>query len=75
VPIWVRRPCAQIALGSHRVEEESTMIERPQLITESGASVSDNEQSQTAGPDGPVLVQDMCLLEKPARFSRERITE
>jgi catalase len=51
------------------------MIERPKLTTESGAPVPDNQQSQTAGPDGPVLIQDMHLLEKLARFNRERIPE
>jgi catalase len=51
------------------------MTDRPQLTTESGAPVPDNQHSQTAGPGGPVLVQDMHLLEKLARFNRERIPE
>jgi catalase len=45
------------------------------LTTESGAPVADNQNSQTAGPDGPVLLQDQHLLEKLARFNRERIPE
>ena len=45
------------------------------LTTESGASVADNQNSQTAGPDGPVLIQDHHLIEKLARFNRERIPE
>jgi catalase len=45
------------------------------LTTESGAPVADNQRSQTAGPDGPVLLQDQHLLEKLARFNRERIPE
>ncbi len=45
------------------------------LTTESGASVADNQNSQTAGPAGPVLLQDQHLLEKLARFNRERIPE
>jgi catalase len=48
---------------------------RPVLTTESGAPVADNQRSQTAGPTGPVLVQDQQLLEKLARFNRERIPE
>lgn len=48
---------------------------RPTLTTESGAPVGDNQHSQTAGPSGPVLLQDHHLLEKLARFNRERIPE
>ncbi len=51
------------------------MSERPTLRTESGAPVADNQQSQTAGPNGPVLLQDQHLIEKLARFNRERIPE
>jgi catalase len=35
----------------------------------------DNQRSQTAGPTGPVLLQDAHLVEKLARFNRERIPE
>jgi catalase len=45
------------------------------LRTESGAPVADNQNSQTAGPRGPVLLQDQHLLEKLARFNRERLPE
>ncbi|MCL1593773.1 MAG: catalase [Actinomycetia bacterium] len=45
------------------------------LTTESGAPVADNQQSQTAGSQGPVLIQDQHLIEKLARFNRERIPE
>jgi catalase len=45
------------------------------LTTESGAPVADNQNSQTAGPSGPVLLQDQHLIEKLARFNRERIPE
>jgi catalase len=48
---------------------------KPILTTESGAPVVDNQRSQTAGPSGPVLLQDQHLLEKLARFNRERIPE
>jgi catalase len=51
------------------------MDKPPRLTTESGAPVADNQHSQTAGPGGPVLVQDQHLLEKLARFNRERIPE
>jgi catalase len=45
------------------------------LTTESGAPIADNQNSQTAGPGGPVLIQDHNLIEKLARFNRERIPE
>ena len=45
------------------------------LTTESGAPVSDNQHSRTAGPGGPILLEDHYLLEKLAHFHRERIPE
>ena len=51
------------------------MPDRRTLTTESGAPVADNQNSQTAGADGPVLLQDQHLIEKLARFNRERIPE
>src|SRR5258707_2350747 len=47
----------------------------PTLTTASGAPVEDNQISITAGPRGPVLLQDYWLLEKLATFNRERIPE
>jgi catalase len=51
------------------------MSDRPILTTESGAPVPNNQQSETAGPGGPVLMQDHHLIEKLARFAREKIPE
>ena len=48
---------------------------RSTLTTESGAPVADNQNSQTAGGRGPVLIQDGHLIEKLAHFDRERIPE
>lgn len=45
------------------------------LTTAAGAPVVDNNNSQTAGPRGPVLLQDVWLLEKLAHFDREVIPE
>lgn len=47
----------------------------PQLTTTAGAPVADNQNSITAGPRGPVLMQDYILLEKLAHQNRERIPE
>ncbi|WP_405867894.1 catalase [Streptomyces sp. NBC_00005] len=45
------------------------------LTTESGAPIADNQNSASAGLGGPLLLQDQHLLEKLARFNRERIPE
>ncbi len=45
------------------------------LTTTAGAPVADNQNSMTAGPLGPLLVQDYQLLEKLAHQNRERIPE
>lgn len=46
------------------------------LTKENGSPVVDNQKSQTAGGyGGPVLLQDFHLIEKLARFDRERIPE
>lgn len=45
------------------------------LTRDNGAPVGDNQNSQTAGASGPVLLQDVQLLQKLQRFDRERIPE
>ncbi|HYL04845.1 MAG TPA: catalase [Thermoanaerobaculia bacterium] len=51
------------------------MAERNTLTTAFGIPVPDNQNSLTSGPRGPVLLQDVYLLEKLAHFNRERIPE
>ena len=45
------------------------------LTTAFGAPVADNQNIATAGPRGPVLLQDAWYLEKMAHFDREVIPE
>ena len=45
------------------------------LTTAAGAPVVDNQNTQTAGARGPVLLQDVWHLEKLAHFAREVIPE
>ncbi len=45
------------------------------LTTAAGAPVVDNQNTMTVGPRGPVLLQDVWLLEKLAHFDREVIPE
>lgn len=51
------------------------MAEEKKLTTAAGIPVSDNQNSLTAGPRGPILMQDFQLIEKMAHFNRERIPE
>src|SRR5208282_3040834 len=46
-----------------------------QLTTSAGNPVADNQNSITAGPRGPLLMEDYQLLEKLAHQNRERIPE
>ncbi len=47
----------------------------PGMTRDTGAPIGDNQNSKTAGSDGPVLLEDYSLIEKLARFDRERIPE
>jgi catalase len=51
------------------------MSESKKLTTTAGAPVAENQNALTAGPRGPVLMQDYQLLEKLAHQNRERIPE
>ncbi len=51
------------------------MSEEKTQTTAGGAPISDNQNSLTAGPRGPLLMQDHQLLEKMATFNRERVPE
>jgi catalase len=45
------------------------------LTTNAGAPVGDNQDSLTVGENGPVLLQDLHLIDKLQSFDRERIPE
>jgi catalase len=51
------------------------MSQCPVMTTAAGVPVADNQNSLTAGARGPVLMQDVHLLEKMAHFNRERVPE
>ena len=51
------------------------MAARKTMTTSSGNPVDDNRNSLTAGPRGPILLQDFTLIDKLAHFDRERIPE
>lgn len=50
-------------------------MSKNKLTNAVGAPVVDNNNTQTAGPRGPALLQDVWLLEKLAHFDREVIPE
>jgi catalase len=47
----------------------------PTQTTTAGAPIADNQNSLSAGPRGPLLMQDWQLIEKLAHQNRERIPE
>jgi catalase len=50
-------------------------IAQQTLTTNTGTPVGDNQNSKTAGENGPVLLEDIHLIEKLSAFDRERIPE
>jgi catalase len=50
-------------------------MKQPPITTASGIPVADNQNSASAGPRGPLLLQDFHLIEKLQHFNRERIPE
>lgn len=52
------------------------LAQQPAPVTEDGGQpVGNNQNSRTAGPSGSVLLDNFHLLQKLARFDRERIPE
>ncbi len=51
------------------------MEKKTTLTTTNGSPVADNQNVMTAGPRGPMLLQDVWFLEKLAHFDREVIPE
>ncbi|XP_017787727.1 PREDICTED: catalase isoform X2 [Habropoda laboriosa] len=52
-----------------------TVTECPVLQTGNGAPIPNKTASLTAGPKGPVLLQDFVYLDEISHFNRERIPE
>jgi catalase len=47
----------------------------PYLTDSQGHVIDNNQHSVTAGENGPTIIQDHHLLDKLAKFDRERIPE
>ena len=50
-------------------------MQKATITNTQGHPVDDNQNSLSAGPRGPLLIQDFNLLDKLAHFARERIPE
>ena len=50
-------------------------MESTPITTSNGNPIDNNQNSLTAGPGGPILLQDFTLIDKLASFDRERIPE
>jgi len=61
---------AACAMSYHSMAQQA-----PAMTTNTGATIGSNQYSQTAGENGPSLLQDVHLLEKLAAFDRERTPE
>jgi catalase len=56
-------------------EKKEDKTAKKKLTRVTGAPVVDNQNAMTAGPRGPMLLQDVWFLEKLANFDREVIPE
>ncbi len=68
-------PSQRVINGSHFDKGKIMSDKKPGLTTTNGCPVADNQNSMTAGPRGPLLMQDFWFLEKLAHFDREVIPE
>ncbi|MBE6051127.1 MAG: catalase [Clostridium sp.] len=58
--------------GNEKVKDS---VCKKYLTNNGGAFISDDQNSKTIGSNGPVLLEDVNLIEKIAHFDRERIPE
>lgn len=65
-----------LLMSTALADPSMTVSAKPHLMRQdSGAVIIDNQNSKTAGQDGPVVLEDFALIEKLAHFDRERIPE
>src|SRR3981081_3072151 len=55
--------------------DNSSKRSNERLTTSAGNPLADNQNALSAGPRGPLLLQDYQLIEKLAHQNRERIPE
>ena len=65
----------EVQLGAGGEIHQTAGGEHPELTTNQGTVVSDNQNSLKANPHGPTLLEDFVLREKITHFDHERIPE
>ncbi|WP_428830895.1 catalase [Dehalobacterium formicoaceticum] len=68
-------PMQKNRLGEPLPSRNDVKGEHAGITRENGAPVINNQDTMTAGPRGPQVLQDAWLLEKHAHFNRELIPE
>ena len=71
-----KHPLAQTGVaGTVDAKGDAGSAAMPQMTRDNGAPIGENRHSKTAGDTGPTLLEDTTLIEKLARFDREREPE
>lgn len=71
----MNNPMEKNGLGASLPSRNDVIDNNPALQTAAGAPVATDYDSLTAGARGPIMLQDVWLLEKLAHFDREVIPE
>jgi len=70
-----REPSAEQLREYAKVTHSNTGAPLPRATDSNGSPIDSITNSMTAGPRGPILLQDFTLLDLHAAFNRERIPE
>lgn len=62
-------------MNAEEIKRLSHQKNQKKMTTVAGAPVANNQDAMTAGPRGPMMLQDVWFLEKLAHFDREVIPE
>ena len=62
-------------MNAEEIKKQKDKMNQKKMTTVAGAPVGNNQDSMTAGPRGPMMLQDVWFLEKLAHFDREVIPE
>lgn len=73
--IMVDNPMNKNGLDKYQESRNDRRSKNPYARTTDGIPVTDNDNTMTAGPRGPVVIQDTWLIDKLQGFSREVIPE
>lgn len=71
----MKNPMDKNKLKESMPSRNDAVGEHARMTRDSGAHVINNQDTMTAGPRGPQVIQDVWLLEKHAHFNREVIPE